>query len=94
MGIGLKGGIFFMEDYIYNFQSGNDLVVGFYMLEVCLFIVKEEKLLLDVQYLGIGGKVDFVWLIFLILVGLVLNVSLIDMGNCFCLLVNVVDIVE
>lgn len=58
--IGLQGGIFFMEDYIYYFEKGNDLVFGFYMLEVCLLIVVEEKLIFDVQYFGIGGKDDFV----------------------------------
>lgn len=62
--IGLQGGIFFMEDYIYYFEKGNDLVFGFYMLEVCLLIVVEEKLIFDVQYFGIGGKDDFVCLIF------------------------------
>ncbi len=58
MGTGLKGGTSFMEDYTYNFQPGNDLVVGSHMLEVCPSIAKEEKPLLDVQHLGIGGKAD------------------------------------
>lgn len=53
-----------MEDYIYYFEKGNDLVFGLYMLEVCLFIVVEEKLIFDVQYFGIGGKEELVCLIF------------------------------
>ncbi len=64
MGTGLKGGTSFMEDYTYNFQPGNDLVVGSHMLEVCPSIAKEEKPLLDVQHLGIGGKADPARLIF------------------------------
>ncbi len=58
MGSGLNGGTSFMEDYTYNFQPGNDLVVGSHMLEVCPSIAKEQKPLLDIQYLGIGGKAD------------------------------------
>lgn len=37
-----------MEDYIYYFEKGNDLVFGFYMLEVCSSIVVEEKSIFDV----------------------------------------------
>ncbi|EPC8989721.1 L-arabinose isomerase family protein, partial [Yersinia enterocolitica] len=94
MGTGLKGGTSFMEDYTYNFQPGNDLVVGSHMLEVCPSIAKEEKPLLDVQHLGIGGKADPARLIFSTPAGPALNASLIDMGNRFRLLVNVVDTVE
>ncbi len=64
MGSGLNGGTSFMEDYTYNFQPGNDLVVGSHMLEVCPSIAKEQKPLLDIQYLGIGGKADPARLIF------------------------------
>ncbi|KWX81794.1 hypothetical protein AXF24_12875 [Streptococcus pneumoniae] len=46
---GLKGGTSFMEDYTYNFKTGNDLVVGSHMLEVCPSIAKEQKPLLDAQ---------------------------------------------
>ncbi|MEZ2696321.1 L-arabinose isomerase, partial [Hafnia alvei] len=60
----LQGGTSFMEDYTYNFQPGNDLVVGSHMLEVCPSIAKEEKPLLDVQHLGIGGKADPARLLF------------------------------
>nr|CBX71757.1 hypothetical protein YEW_FI22730 [Yersinia enterocolitica W22703] len=83
-----------MEDYTYNFQPGNDLVVGSHMLEVCPSIAKEEKPLLDVQHLGIGGKADPARLIFSTPASPALNASLIDMGNRFRLLVNVVDTVE
>lgn len=94
MASGLKGGTSFMEDYTYNFQPGNDLVVGSHMLEVCPSIAKEEKPLLDVQHLGIGGKADPARLLFATPAGAALNASLIDMGDRFRLLVNCVDTVE
>lgn len=94
MASGLKGGTSFMEDYTYNFQPGNDLVVGSHMLEVCPSIAKEEKPLLDVQHLGIGGKADPARLLFSTPAGAALNASLIDLGDRFRLLVNCVDTVE
>ncbi|WP_278402122.1 L-arabinose isomerase [Hafnia paralvei] len=94
MASGLKGGTSFMEDYTYNFQPSNDLVVGSHMLEVCPSIAKEEKPLLDVQHLGIGGKADPARLLFATPAGPALNASLIDMGDRFRLLVNCVDTVE
>ena len=64
MSTGLQGGTSFMEDYTYHFENGNDLVLGSHMLEVCPSIAVEEKPILDVQYLGIGGKADPARLIF------------------------------
>ncbi len=58
MSTGLQGGTSFMEDYTYHFEKGNDLVLGSHMLEVCPSIAVEEKPILDVQHLGIGGKDD------------------------------------
>ncbi|XPE62422.1 hypothetical protein ACNKHT_00415 [Shigella flexneri] len=40
------------------------LVLGSHMLEVCPSIAVEEKPILDVQHLGIGGKDDSARLIF------------------------------
>ncbi|ANC41957.1 L-arabinose isomerase [Hafnia alvei] len=94
MASGLQGGTSFMEDYTYNFQPGNDLVVGSHMLEVCPSIAKEEQPLLDVQHLGIGGKADPARLLFSTPAGAALNASLIDLGDRFRLLVNCVDTVE
>ncbi|SQI41790.1 L-arabinose isomerase [Leminorella richardii] len=93
MASGLKGGTSFMEDYTYNFAAGNDLVLGSHMLEVCPSIASEEKPLLDVQHLGIGGKDDPARLIFTAPAGPALNASLIDIGDRFRLLVNTVDTV-
>lgn len=94
MAHGLPGGTSFMEDYTYNFQPGNDLVVGSHMLEVCPTIATQQKPLLDVQPLSIGGKADPARLIFSTPAGPALNASLIDMGDRFRLLVNLVDTVE
>ncbi len=83
-----------MEDYTYHFENGNDLVLGSHMLEVCPSIAVEEKPILDVQYLGIGGKADPARLIFNTRTGPAINASLIDLGDRFRLLVNCVDAVE
>ncbi len=94
MSTGLQGGTSFMEDYTYHFENGNDLVLGSHMLEVCPSIAVEEKPILDVQYLGIGGKADPARLIFDTRTGPAINASLIDLGDRFRLLVNCVDAVE
>lgn len=94
MATGLAGGTSFMEDYTYHFSPGNDLVLGSHMLEVCPSIAKEPRPLIDVQYLGIGGKADPARMIFSTPAGRAVNASVIDMGDRFRLLVNVVDAVE
>ena len=94
MGEGGNGASAFMEDYTYHFENGNDLVLGSHMLEVCPSIAVEEKPILDVQYLGIGGKADPARLIFNTRTGPAINASLIDLGDRFRLLVNCVDAVE
>ncbi|XBS68043.1 L-arabinose isomerase [Acerihabitans sp. KWT182] len=94
MAAGLPGGTSFMEDYTYNFQPDNNLALGSHMLEVCPSIAKEEKPTLDVQFLGIGGKADPARLLFSTPAGPAVNASVIDMGDRFRMLVNVVDTVE
>ncbi|TKI05664.1 L-arabinose isomerase [Martelella alba] len=94
MAAGLPGGTSFMEDYTYNFQPENNLALGSHMLEVCPTIAREEKPLLDVQFLGIGGKADPARLLFSTPAGPAVNASVIDMGDRFRMLVNVVDAIE
>jgi L-arabinose isomerase len=94
MSHGLPGGTSFMEDYTYDFTPGNELVIGAHMLEVCPSIAREAKPVLDVQYLGIGGKADPARLLFSAQPGAAFNASLIDMGNRFRLVVNEVQTVE
>jgi len=93
MGSGLQGANAFMEDYTYNFTPGNSFVLGSHMLEVDAALAK-GPVKCEVHPLGIGGKADPVRLIFDAENGPALNASIIDMGNRFRMLVNVVDGVE
>ena len=93
MASGMEGGNSFMEDYTYHFDPANPMVLGSHMLEVCPSIAK-GKVKCEVHPLGIGGKEDPVRLVFNAAAGSALNVSLIDMGNRFRLLVNEVEAVE
>lgn len=93
MGSGLQGANAFMEDYTYNFTPGNSFVLGSHMLEVDAALAK-GPVKCEIHPLGIGGKADPVRLIFDAENGPALNASIIDMGNRFRMLVNVVDGVE
>ena len=93
MGSGLPGGNSFMEDYTYHFQPDNNLVLGSHMLEICPSIAS-DKPSCEIHPLGIGGKEDPVRLVFNSAAGAAINVSLIDMGNRFRLLVNEVEAVK
>src|SRR5690606_27192992 len=93
MGSGLRGGNSFMEDYTYHFDPQNPLVLGSHMLEICPSIAG-GKPSCEIHPLGIGGKEDPVRLVFNAPAGPALNVSLIDLGNRFRILVNEVDAVE
>jgi L-arabinose isomerase len=91
MNVGLKGGVSFMEDYTYHFSSSGDKVLGAHMLEVCESIAA-GKPKLDIFPLSIGGKADPVRLIFDSQTGPAVCASLMDMGQRFRLVANVVDV--
>ncbi len=93
MATGLSGGNSFMEDYTYHFDPSNPMVLGSHMLEICPSIA-DGTVKCEVHPLGIGGKEDPVRLVFNGAAGPAINVSLIDMGNRFRLLVNEVEAVE
>ena len=93
MASGLKGGNSFMEDYTYHFDPANPMVLGSHMLEICPSIAA-NNVKCEVHPLGIGDKEDPVRLVFNTAAGPALNVSLIDLGNRFRLLVNEVEAVE
>ncbi|MCF0052734.1 L-arabinose isomerase [Dyadobacter sp. LJ53] len=93
MGSGLAGGNSFMEDYTYHFDPANNLVLGSHMLEICPSIAAGRPSC-EIHPLGIGGKEDPVRLVFNAEAGPAINVSLVDMGNRFRILVNEVEAVE
>ena len=92
MAADLPGGTSFMEDYTYHLHPDGHLVLGSHMLEVCESIA-EAKPSLEVHPLGIGGKEDPVRLVFNAHPGAAINVSMVDLGNRFRLIVNEVDAV-
>lgn len=83
----------FMEDYTYNFEPGNELILGAHMLEVCPTVaIKKPRI--DVKPLSIGGKSDPARLIFDGIGGEAVCASLIDMGGRMRLIINSVEAVE
>ncbi|KGE15138.1 L-arabinose isomerase [Sphingobacterium deserti] len=90
MGAGLPGASAFMEDYTYNFDPENAMVLGSHMLEVDAALAA-DKPSIEVHPLGIGGKADPARLVFNGISGAALNASLVDMGTRFRLIVNKVE---
>jgi L-arabinose isomerase len=93
MGIGLKGGCSFMEDYTYHLNPSGMKVLGAHMLEICPSIAGNTPKL-EVHPLGIGGKNDPARVVFNVPEGPAINASLIDLGTRFRLIVNSVDCVK
>jgi len=93
MGNGLKGGTSFMEDYTYHFDPKGMKVLGAHMLEVCPSI-SFGKPAIEVHQLSIGGKADPARLVFNTAPGKGINVSVIDLGNRFRMIVNDVEVVK
>ncbi len=90
MAHGLPGGTSFMEDYTYHLSPGKHQVLGSHMLEICPSIAAARPRL-EIHPLGIGGKEDPVRLVFDANLGRAINVSLVDMGSRFRLIVNEVE---
>lgn len=91
MAHGMQGGTSFMEDYTYDF-AGTPKVLGSHMLEICPSIANARPSL-EVHPLGIGGKADPVRLVFTAPDGPAINVSVIDLGERFRMIVNEVDVI-
>ncbi|HJT71718.1 MAG TPA: L-arabinose isomerase [Terriglobales bacterium] len=91
MGLGLPGGTSFMEYYTYDFGSPSK-VLGAHMLEVCPSIA-DRRPSLEIHPLSIGGKADPVRLVFDARSGPAVNVSLVDLGNRFRMVLNEVEVV-
>jgi L-arabinose isomerase len=92
MSEGLWGGVSFMEDYTYHFSASGDKVLGAHMLEICESIAA-SKPKLAILPLSIGGKADPVRLIFDANTGPAIGASIMDMGERFRIVANVVDVV-
>jgi len=93
MGTGLEGGTSFMEDYTYHLDPAGMKVLGAHMLEICPTIAS-GKVSMEVHELGIGGKEDPIRLVFDVNKGAGINVSVMDMGNRFRMVVNPCRVVE
>lgn len=94
MGFGMPGGATFMEDYTYHLpQNGPGCVLGAHMLEVCPSIA-DERPSLEIHPLSIGGKADPARLVFDAKTGPAINVTLVDLGNRFRMIINPVDVIE
>jgi L-arabinose isomerase len=89
----LKGGTSFMEDYTYHFDPAGMRVLGAHMLEVCPTIAL-AKPSVEIHPLSIGGIEDPARLVFKTAPGNAINVSVIDMGNRFRMIVNEVEVVK
>jgi len=93
MASGLAGGTSFMEDYTYHLDPSGPMVLGAHMLEVCPSIGDDTKPSLEIHALSIGAKEDPVRLVFDARPGPAVNVTMLDMGNRFRMVVNEVDVV-
>jgi L-arabinose isomerase len=91
MAMGRPGGTSFMEDYTYDLASGK--VLGAHMLEICPSI-SDGKPSAEIHPLSIGGKADPVRLVFNSQTGRAVVASIVDMGNRFRMIANVVHVVS
>lgn len=87
MNTGIDRGTSFMEDYTYHFDPSGMRCLGAHMLEICPSLAAGRPSC-EIHPLGIGGKADPVRLVFDGKEGPATNVSLVDMGNRFRLVVN------
>ena len=92
MGSGLPGGASLMEDYTYDLEPGNEVILGAHMLEICPSLTT-TKPTLEIHPLGIGGKDDPVRLVFDTDAGEGIVVALSDMRDRFRITANVVEVV-
>ncbi|HEY1776947.1 MAG TPA: L-arabinose isomerase [Solirubrobacteraceae bacterium] len=92
MASGLGGGTSFMEDYTYDLAGDPQLVLGSHMLEICPSIAAGRPSC-EIHPLSIGGAEDPVRLVFTAAPGPAVVVALVDLGDRFRLIANVVEVV-
>ncbi|UOQ43207.1 L-arabinose isomerase [Halobacillus salinarum] len=83
-------GTSFMEDYTYHLESGNELVLGSHMLEICPTITN-EKPEIQVHPLSMGNREDPARLVFNGQGGEAVNASLVEMGGRYRLIISEVE---
>ena len=93
MAHGLPGGTSFMEDYTYHLDPGGQTVLGAHMLEICPSIAAGTPSC-EVHPLGIGGREDPVRLVFDAAAGPAVNVTVVDLGDRFRMVVSEVEVIE
>ena len=92
MATGLDGGTSFMEDYTYDLEPDEPLVLGAHMLEICPSIAAGRPSC-EIHPLSIGGRDDPVRLVFDAAPGPAIVVAMLDLGDRFRMLVNEVEVV-
>ncbi len=93
MASGLPGGTSFMEDYTYDLEGDEPLVLGSHMLEICPSIAL-GRASAEIHPLSIGGAEDPVRLVFDAAPGPAIVVALLDLGDRFRMLVNEVEVIS
>jgi L-arabinose isomerase len=91
MSRGMTKGCSFLEDYTLHFAAEGSSILQAHMLEVCPLIAAEERPLLAVFPLGIGGRNDPARLIFTSKTGAGIAATVVDMGNRFRMIASKVD---
>ena len=93
MGEGLPGAASFMEDYTYHLDPFGPLVLGAHMLEVCPTL-SSAPASCEIHPLSIGNRSDPVRLVFTADPAPGVVVGMLDLGDRFRLVANVIDVVE
>ena len=92
MTAGLAGGTSFMEDYTYDLEGEEPLVLGAHMLEIGPSIAAERPRC-EIHPLSIGAREDPVRLVFTAAPGPALVVSMVDLGDRLRMIANRVEAV-
>jgi L-arabinose isomerase len=93
MAEGLPGATSFMEDYTYHLDPAGPLVLGAHMLEVCPTLTSGTPSC-EIHPLGIGGRADPVRLVFNADPGKGFVAGLMDLGDRFRIVANVIEVVD
>ena len=92
MASGLPGGTSFMEDYTYDLDPVAPKVLGAHMLEVCPSIAADRPRC-EIHPLSIGSRSDPVRLVFDAAPGPAFVAALMDLGDRFRIVANVIDVI-